>query len=177
MNKQEVKGFLQAKGIDFKWFEHKAVYTVKQSLEIDLPHPEARAKNLFLRDEKKRMYCLVTLPDEKSIDLKQFADDNGLKRLSFASEEDLERILGLEKGSVTPLGLLNDEKRIVRFFLDEDFRGMNVYVHPNENTASVLIDAEDLLDIIREHGEEAGFVQIKGKESFLIEQNHAIVAK
>lgn len=64
--------------------------------------------------------------------------------------------LGLIPGAVTPLGVLNDETRSVKVFLDQNFLqepGL-VGVHPNENTATVWLKAEDLIRIIREHGNE-----------------------
>lgn len=64
--------------------------------------------------------------------------------------------LGLIPGAVTPLGVLNDETRSVKAFLDRDFLqepGL-VGVHPNENTATVWLKTEDLIRIIREHGNE-----------------------
>ena len=57
-------------------------------------------------------------------------------------------------GAVTPLGILNDEERKVQVFLDREFlEGRKLIgVHPNENTATVWLKTEDLLDIIKEHG-------------------------
>ncbi len=54
---------------------------------------------------------------------------------------------------MTPLGVLNDEDRAVEVFFDEDFCKMKkIGVHPNENTASVFLPVDELLNIIREHG-------------------------
>ena len=61
------------------------------------------------------------------------------------------RLLGLEAGSVTPLGLLNDEDCRVIFYLDAEFTGL-IGVHPNDNTATVWMQAEDLKRLIEEHG-------------------------
>ena len=64
-------------------------------------------------------------------------------------------MLGLIAGAVTPLGLLNDDQRKVRWFLDRDFAGGRIGVHPNDNTATVWLQTEDLLELIREHGNPA----------------------
>ena len=60
----------------------------------------------------------------------------------------------LTPGSVTPLGLLSDETRSVRFFLDEEFLlpPGRIGVHPNSNTASIWLESEALLCLIRAHG-------------------------
>lgn len=99
---------------------------------------------------------------DKTCDLKAFRKEHGLRALSFASAGDLEAILGLLPGAVTPLGLLNDEARQVKFFLDRDFLkppGL-AGVHPNENTATVWLHPEDLMAVIQAHGNEAERVDI-----------------
>ena len=124
--------------------------------EVPCPYPEADAKNLFVRDDKKQNYYLITVKGEKRVNLKAFRKAQGTRNLSFASAEDLMERLGLIPGAVTPLGVLNDETRSVKVFLDQDFLqepGL-VGVHPNENTATVWRKAEDLIRIIREHGNE-----------------------
>lgn len=64
---------------------------------------------------------------------------NNTRPLSFASEQDLMNIMNLIKGSVTPLGLLNDNELKVIFYLDNDFlSGKQIIgVHPNDNTATL----------------------------------------
>ena len=57
--------------------------------EIDIPYPEYDAKNLFVRDDKKRNYYLITVKGNKRIDLKEFRKKNETRPLSFASENDL----------------------------------------------------------------------------------------
>lgn len=84
----------------------------------------------------------------------EFGKEYGTRPLSFVSAEDLMRILRILPGSVTPLGLINDEQHIVHFFLDRDFLGGLIAVHPMENTATVFLKAEDLVSLIRENGND-----------------------
>ena len=162
MNKKEVYTFLNEQGIGYEVTEHPAVFNMKEVSEIDLPYPEADAKNLFLRDDKKRNYYLITVKANKRVNLKEFRQVNNTRALSFASDKDLMDIMGLNPGSVTPLGLLNDIDCKVKFFLDKEF--MNepglIGVHPNENTATVWMKASDLLSIIKNHGNEIRMVKI-----------------
>lgn len=156
MNKQQIYDYLQENSIWHEITEHKAVYNMAELAEVPCPYPEADAKNLFVRDDKKQNYYLITVKGEKRVNLKAFRKAQGTRNLSFASAEDLMERLGLIPGAVTPLGVLNDETRSVKVFLDQDFLqepGL-VGVHPNENTATVWLKAEDLIRIIREHGNE-----------------------
>ena len=152
MNKTEVLEYLKRHDIPYESVEHPAVYTSAQAKALHLPHPEAEAKNLFLRDDKKRNYYLVTLREGITAGLKEVQEKLGSRRLSFASEDDLRDLLGLHKGSVTPLGLLNDTEHRVQFFLDSYFAKRLIGVHPNENTATVYLATEDMLTLLAENG-------------------------
>lgn len=130
--------------------------------EIDVPYPEADAKNLFVRDDKKRNYYLITVKGDKRVNLKEFKQKNNTRQLSFASEKDLLEIMNLTPGSVTPLGVLNDKENKVIVFIDKDFmEGPNIIgVHPNDNTATVWLKVKDLINIIKEHGNKVEIVEM-----------------
>ena len=124
---------------------------------------EADAKNLFVRDSKRRDYYLLTVRGDKRVDLKQFRQQNQTRSLSFASAEELGELLGLIPGAVTPLGLLNDGDRRVSFYLDASFcrpEAQKIGVHPNDNTATLWLQVEDLLRLIRAHGNPVHVVPI-----------------
>ena len=75
---------------------------------------------------------------------------------------DLDRIMKLIPGAVTPFGILNDEKRIVHFYLDEGFlkEPSFIGVHPNDNTATVWLKTTDLIEIVKEHGNTVEIVKM-----------------
>lgn len=154
MNKQEVYDFLTAHGIAYEVTEHGAVYNMEEMEALELPHKEVLAKNLFVRDDKKLCYYLITVKGERRVDLKEYRATFGTRRLSFANEEDMKELLGVTPGSVTPLGLLNDTNCRVKFFIDKDFVDGMIGVHPNENTATVWMQTADLIRIVKEHGNE-----------------------
>lgn len=162
MNKQQIYDFLNARGIEYEKIDHKAVFNMAEMSEVALPHPEADAKNLFVRDDKKRCYYLITVKGDKRVDLNMFRQKYGTRRLSFASDSDLLAFLGLTPGSVTPFGLLNDADCRVEFFIDEDLLQPPALIglHPNDNTATIFLKTQDLLDIIAAHGNKIQPVQI-----------------
>lgn len=130
--------------------------------EIEILYPEYDAKNLFVRDDKKRNYYLITVRGNKRVDFKKIKNDNNTRPLSFASKEDLMSIMNLLAGSVTPLGLLNDHELKVIFYLDKDFlNGKQIIgVHPNDNTATLWLKVTDLIDIIKEHGNKVKIIEL-----------------
>lgn len=159
MTKQEVYDYLASHGIEYETTEHEAIFNVEELQAAKLPHPEAQDKNLFVRDDKKRHYYIITVKEHKRVDLKDFRLKQSLRPLSFASADDLMSILKLSPGSVTPLGLLNDESAAVELYLDDEFTGL-IGVHPNENTATVWLSVSDLLTIIKYHGNPVHIVEI-----------------
>lgn len=161
MNKNETLHYLDQLGIKYEIVEHQAVYNMAEMEKIALPHPEADAKNLFVRDDKKRNYYLLTIKGDKRVNLQQFREENGIRRLSFASPEDLKEKLGLEPGSVTPFGLLKDSHHEISFYLDSYFRDQpRIAVHPNDNTAIIWLDPQDLLAVIKNLGNPVKVVKM-----------------
>ena len=154
MNKKEVYEYLDSKNIPYEVTEHKACFNMAEISDVELPYPEADAKNLFVRDDKKRNYYLITVKGDKKVNLKEFKLKYNTRSLSFASENDLMSIMDLSAGSVTPMGLLNDTECKVQFYLDKDFleKPYLIGVHPNDNTATIWLKTEDLINIIKEHG-------------------------
>ncbi len=157
MDKIEIYHYLKEQKLEHEITEHKAVFNMEEMDSIELPYPEWNAKNLFVRDDKKRNYYLITVKGDKRVDLKGFRKQHGLRALSFASAEDLLDIMKLTPGSVTPLGILNDTEHRIHFFLDTEFAGNKIGVHPNDNTATVWMQADDLMKMIQKHGNVAEY--------------------
>ena len=160
MNKQETYQYLKDHNIPFEITEHRAVYNMEELDSIDLPYPEGDAKNLFVRDDKKRNYYLITVKGDKRVNLKDFRKAHGLRPLSFASPEDLKKYMDLTPGTVTPLGLLNVEEAPITMYLDAEFKDSIIGIHPNENTATVWLQGDDLVALLRENGCEVEIVEI-----------------
>ena len=162
MNKQEIYDFIKSRDIWHEITEHEAVFNMEELSKIEVLYPEYDAKNLFIRDDKKRNYYLITIKGKKRIDLKEFQKKNNTRNLSFASTNDLMSIMGLKPGAVTPLGLLNDKELKVKFYIDKEcMKDKHIIgVHPNDNTATIWLKVEDLIEIIQEHGNEVNIVEI-----------------
>lgn len=160
MNKKETHQFLNDHGVDYEITEHKAVFNMEELNAIELPYPDWDAKNLFVRDDKKKNYYLITVKGDKRVDLKEFRKKHGLRVLSFASADDLMRFMGLTPGSVTPLGLLNDTEHHIHFYLDSEFVGNRIGIHPNDNSATVWLYADDLVKLLQENGSNVEIVEI-----------------
>ena len=133
--------------ISYRKIEHEAVYTVEDADKIEGMIDGIGCKNLFLKD-KKGSYYLYMLKEDKRADLKELSKYFQCGRLRFGDESELYDCLKLKKGSVTPLGVINDDSGRVVIVLDKELSGKNVLVHPNINTATVSLKYEDVIKII-----------------------------
>jgi Ala-tRNA(Pro) deacylase len=142
-------------GIATKTHEHEAVFTVAESRGVKEAMPGGHTKNLFVKDKKGRIF-LVTAEAERAIDLKRLHETvGGSGRLSFGSAELLRDVWGVEPGSVTPLGAINDPEGRVTVVLDAALmRHDPVNVHPLVNTATVALAPDDLVRFLRATGHE-----------------------
>jgi len=137
---------LQDLGIDFVNHEHPPLRTVAKSQELRGELPGAHIKNLFLRD-KKRRYFLVTVAEDRDVDLKWLRRSIGAQgTLSFGSAEALEELLGVVPGAVTPFGVINDTGSAVTAFLDKDLLDATILnAHPLRNDMTTALSAQDLV--------------------------------
>lgn len=143
--KQRVYDALDKMNIKYEVVEHEPVHTMEDMDRLGLPAKGTLCKNLFLRDSKGKRHFLITLPESKSVDLKKLGKTLGAGNISFASEDRLEKYLGLKQGSVSPFGLMNDTDHAVEFFIDKDLsREKKLGIHPLENTATVFLSFKDL---------------------------------
>jgi len=150
---------LQRLDIPYRLFEHPAVFTIEEMDQLGLQAQGTIVKNLFLRNANGKQHYLVVLREDKRADLKQLREQLGCTPLSFASEERLQTYLGLSKGAVTPLGIVNDSSRTVCVAIDRDLaEEESLGVHPGDNRATVFLSFADLQRLIQSHGNQIRFV-------------------
>ncbi len=140
---------LKSLAIPFVHHEHAAVFTVAESDAVHAAMVGAHTKNLFLKDAAGRFW-LVTVPSDARVDLKALPAAIGCKRVSFGKAEDMERLLGVTPGSVTPLAMINAKPGEVTVVIDAALAAANqVNVHPLRNTATLGLAGAALLGLLR----------------------------
>lgn len=139
---------------------HPAVFTVEEAKTHRPGIVGAHAKNLFLRDKKGKMFLLSALED-RTIDLRAMRDVLGVRSLSFGSPERLQKFLGVEPGSVTPFGVINDTAGEVTMVLDRglmDYDTLNF--HPLINTQTTSISPAGLIRFLESTDHPPRFVDL-----------------
>jgi Ala-tRNA(Pro) deacylase len=145
---------LAAAGIAAETRRHPPVFTVAESRELRGALPGGHTKNLFLRAAKGEGFFLATLEEQRRVSVNALARAAGWPRVAMGSAEDLQAMLGVPPGAVTPLGLVNAAPGSVRFVLDRalaEAPGL-IWVHPLSNDASTGLAPADLLRFLRQLG-------------------------
>lgn len=148
-------------GIPYVRHEHPPVATVEEAEKHWAGLKGAHCKNLFLRNYKGNRHYLVIAPVSRGIDLKRLTALVDEDRLSFASAERLKRWLGVEPGSVSPFGLINDETRHVRVICDGALKSSAALgFHPNVNTATLEISLADFERFLAARGNSVSWLEL-----------------
>ena len=139
----EIEKILNELNIKYEEITHEPLYTVQDAKIIKGKIKGLGCKNLFLKDKKH--YYLLILREDKRANLKELANFLNTKHLTFATIFELKSILNLEKGSVTPFGILYDTKNLVTILLDSSLKEKTLLFHPHVNTKTISINYNDLI--------------------------------
>ncbi|MBQ5613970.1 MAG: prolyl-tRNA synthetase associated domain-containing protein [Tidjanibacter sp.] len=139
--RQKVFDWLTEHNINYSWYEHPEAPTIEIARRYWHADGSKHCKNLFFRNHKGNRHYLVVFDCDKSMAIHDLEHLLHQGKLSFASPERMERWLGLQPGSVSPFGLINDPENHVHLFLDESLKEQtSLSFHPNDNRATVVIE-------------------------------------
>lgn len=172
MSAQIIFDFLKNHSISYTLFEHQPVYTTEDKPIVTaingtattgtIPHPHS--KTLFLKVTKNGTFYLVSVFEDKRIDLKKLSDSLNCGRFSFGKKEELLELLHLTPGAVTPFGLLFDKEKKVHFILDKDaLEYATVCFHPMRNDMTITLTPQDFLRCIEIMGHHTKIMPIPEK--------------
>ena len=133
--------------IDFDRTDHfdTPATTMEVCAEVDAVLGVKICKNLFLCNRQKTAFYLLIMPGDKPFKTKELSGQMGISRLSFADENAMAEFLDVRPGSVSVLGLMNDQEKRVTLVVDEDVLHEEMFgCHPCENTSSIRFKTADL---------------------------------
>ena len=158
---KELYELLEKLGIQFEYHEHPPRATIDEAIIHWKDYNSGRCKNIFFRNNKGNRHYLVILEHLRQLDIHDLEKRLKQGKLSFASDQRLKKYLGLEPGSVSPFGLINDHERHVHLFIDEKLNEFErLAFHPNVNTASLVILKTDLLRFLDHTGNPWEFLKL-----------------
>ena len=157
-NREIVFNYLNGEKIAFEWYEHPEAPTADIAKQYWRDDGSAQCKNLFLRNHKGDCHYLVVFDANTNLPIHDLEKRLKQGKLSFASEQRMERYLGLKPGSVSPFGLINDTDNHVYLFIDKSLQNAeSLSFHPNDNTATVVISQLEFMRFLRGCGNSFEF--------------------
>ncbi len=142
-NRDVVFNFLNKCEIAFEWYEHAPAPTIEDARKVWRGDGSKHCKNIFLRNHKGNRHYLVVFDCEQNLAIRDLEQLLRQGKLSFASQQRMEKYLALQPGSVSPFGLINDHDNHVHLFLDETLQDYpSLSFHPNDSSATVVISQE-----------------------------------
>ena len=140
-----VYDLLDSLEIEYVRTDHEVADTMEACNAIDAVLDVTICKNLFLCNRQKTNFYLLMMPGDKPFKTKELSAQINSARLSFASAEDMERLLDITPGSVSVMGLMNDTENNVQLLVDEDVINAELFgCHPCINTSSIRLNVVDV---------------------------------
>jgi len=144
-----VYDLLDRLGVAYQRIDHEAAMTMEACAAVDRVLDATICKNLLLCNRQCTAFYLLLLPGTKPFKTSVASKIIGSSRLSFAAPEYMERFLDITPGSLSILGLMNDQAHQVQLLIDEDvLKGEYIGCHPCINTASLRLKTRDLVEKI-----------------------------
>ncbi len=157
----ELYELLEKLSIQFEYYEHPPLATIEAAIIHWKDYNSGRCKNIFFRNHKGNKHYLVILEHLAQLNIHDLEKRLGQGKLTFASDIRLKKYLGVEPGSVTPFGLINDTEKHVHLFIDEKLKGSErLTFHPNVNTASLVVSKADFLKFLEHTGNSFEFIKL-----------------
>jgi len=158
---KELYDILQKLSIQFEYHEHPPLATIEEAIIHWRDYNSGRCKNIFFRNHKGNRHYLVILEHLALLNIHDLEKRLKQGKLTFASDQRLKKHLGLEPGSVSPFGLINDSEKQVHLFIDERLNDYErLAFHPNDNTATLVISKSDFLKFLDYTGNTYEFIKL-----------------
>ena len=144
-----VYDLLDSLDISYQRIDHEAAMTMEACAAVDEALEATICKNLMLCNRQNTEFYLLLIPGDKPFKTKELSHQIGSSRLSFAAPEYMEQFLDITPGSLSILGLMNDQDMRVQLLIDEDvLKGEYIGCHPCINTSFLRLRTTDLVEKI-----------------------------
>jgi Ala-tRNA(Pro) deacylase len=158
---KELYTLFEELSIRFEYYEHPPLATIEEAKTHWKDYNSGRCKNIFFRNHKGDRHYLVILEHLRQLEIHDLEKRLKQGKLTFASDQRLKKYLGLEPGSVSPFGMINDKEKHVHLFIDEKLNEFDrLAFHPNVNTATLVISKTDFLKFLDHTGNTYEFIKL-----------------
>lgn len=158
---KKVEEKLNEMNIPFEIVEHEPALTTEQADSFIEGIEGVRTKTMFLTNKKKTEFYLLIMDDKKRLDMDIFKEIVASKQIKMASKNSLFEKMMLPPGVVSPLGLLNNEDKDIKVYIDKEIIDEErMCFHPNTNEKTIFLKTLDLLKFIESIGYDVNIVEI-----------------
>ncbi|MDO4720058.1 MAG: prolyl-tRNA synthetase associated domain-containing protein [Peptostreptococcaceae bacterium] len=156
-----VEETLKSLDISFEIVEHEPALTTEQADRFIEGIEGVRTKTMFLTNRKKTEFYLLIMDDRKRLDIDKFKELVSANQIKMASEKSLYEKMMLPPGVVSPFGLLHNEDRDIKVYIDREIiEEERMSFHPNTNEKTIFIKTADLIIFLESIGYKPDIVTI-----------------
>lgn len=162
--------FLTDHKIHYDYYPHEAVFTIEEADRFHANVDAMSVKNLFLCNADASRHYIYSCPGTMRTDLKLLSKALGETRMHFATEDNLSAMLGIGRGSVTPMAVINDARQQVSLLFEQSFwQAPSVLLHPLVNTASIVLTHDGLLRFLKALHRTFSVIKVDGNQIRLVD--------
>lgn len=159
--KDKVLALLEGLQIGYEIYDHPPLPTVEIATEYWKDIDATHCKNLFFRNHKGNRHYLVILEHSQKLGVRDLEQKLRQGKISFASQKRMDRYLGINAGSVSLFGLINDQENHTYVFIDENLKFVDkISFHPNDNTSTLVISNKDFIRFLEWSGNSYEFIKL-----------------
>ena len=160
LSEQTLLHLLEQHHINYIVRKHEPIFTVAEGEALGLPTVQAAAKSLLLTDDKHTSFYLVVLPLDKQLNLKHLRVTLSSRRLTMASPAELQQLLQLTPGAVTPFGLLEDREQRVQAYFDSTLKENTIATPLDCNTTTIWLHCHKLVQLLESKGHRINYINL-----------------
>lgn len=157
---------LRENSVEFERVDNDSISTMEECAEVGEVLGTEICKSILACTRNKSEYYLIIMPGDKRFVSKFASKAIGASRLSFASAEDMEDLLGTTPGNASPMAAVNDADARVKIVIDKEL-AEDEYIACNVgvNTSHIKIATADLIEkILPSMGHEPMIADIREEE-------------
>ena len=113
--------------ISFERVNTDEAISMEDCIEINEKLNVNMVKTLFLCNRQQTQFYLLITTADKQFKAKDFSNQLGISRVSFASADQLEHLIGVKVGAATIFGVLLDKDQFIQVVIDEDIVAQEWY--------------------------------------------------
>jgi Ala-tRNA(Pro) deacylase len=152
---------LEKLDITFEYYQSPEDFSSEDDVEFWNRIGATRCKNLFMRNHKGDRHFLIISDYYRNLDIRILEQKFKKGKISFASQERINKWIKGTIGAISIFSLLNDHQKHVEVFIDESLKlRTKLTFLPNKLNALLAISFDDFIKILEYSGNSYEFLDL-----------------